>query len=119
VHGPLQPVNIEPSSAATPVKVSTVPPGKLAEHVPVGTLVPLKVQLIAPDVSETTPFPVAPLAGLIASVNVAPVPPPEAVITVESDAGGGATDPPPETLAIFTCGEVALAATFTVAVITG
>jgi hypothetical protein len=79
--------------------------------------VPLKVQLIAPDVSETTPFPVAPLAAVILSVNVGAVP--DVVITVESDAAGGAADPPPDTLAIFTCGEVAVLATFTVTVITG
>jgi hypothetical protein len=117
VHGPLQPVKIEPSSAKTPVSVSTVPGGKFAEHAPVGTFVLLNVQLIAPDVSETTPSPVSPLADVMERLNDCADP--EAVIIVESCAAGGAADPPPETLAVFTCGEPALLATFNFTVITG
>ena len=40
------------------------------------------------------------------------------VITVESEALAVA-EPPPETLTIFTCGEVAVAETFTVTVMAG
>lgn len=117
MHGPLQPVKIEPSSATTPVSVTTVPAGKFAEQVPVGTFAKLKVQLIAPDVSETTPSPVAPLAGVMLRVNVCAGA--AAVMIVESCAAGGAADPPPETVAEFSCGELALLATFTFTVITG
>jgi hypothetical protein len=41
------------------------------------------------------------------------------MITVESLALGGVADPPPDTAAVFTCGEVAVAPTLTVTVIAG
>ena len=103
-HGPApHPVNVDPA-AGVAVNVITVPLAKPAEHV--------APQLIPAGLLVTVPVPFPP--GVIVSVTLALV-----VITVESDAAGGATDPPPDTLAIFTCGEVALAETFTVTVITG
>ncbi len=103
-HGPApQPVNVDPAEAVA-VNVICVPLAKPKEHV--------APQLIPAGLLVTVPVPFPP--GVIVSVTLALV-----VITVESDAAGGATDPPPETRAIFTCGELALLATFTVTVITG
>jgi hypothetical protein len=98
-----QPVNVDPA-AAVAVNVMGVPFAKLNEHVgpqlmPVGLLFTVPVPFPPRVIVSATPLDVA--------------------IMVESDAGVGVADPPPETLAIFTCGEVALAATFTVTVITG
>jgi hypothetical protein len=95
-------VNVEPA-AGVAVNTIEVPLAKPAEHV--------APQLIPAGLLVTVPVPFPP--RVIVSVTLV------LVITVESDAGGGATDPPPETPAIFTCGELALLATFTVTVIPG
>jgi hypothetical protein len=97
------PVNVDPLAGAA-VNVITVPLAKPNEHV--------APQLIPAGLLVTVPVPFPP--GVIVSVTLALV-----VITVESEAAGGATDPPPETPALFTCGELALLATFTVTVIPG
>ena len=102
-HGPApHPVKVDPSEGVA-VNTTVVPLAKLTEHV--------APQLIPAGVLLTVPVPLPP--GIIVSRTFV------LVITVESDAGGGATDPPPETPAIFTCGELALLATFTVTVIPG
>jgi hypothetical protein len=96
-------VKVDPSEAVA-VNVIEVPLAKLAEHV--------APQLIPAGLLVTVP---APVPALVTAKVKLFVP----VIIVESDAGEGATDPPPETPAIFTCGELALLATFTVTVIPG
>lgn len=95
MQGPLQPLKVDPLAIA--VSVSTVPLAKLAEQVPVGVLVPLKLQAIKPPLSKTTPFPVAPLPGVIFRVKFdAPVL--KVAVTVSVPAGILKVQVEPETV---------------------
>jgi hypothetical protein len=105
VGAPFHPANVEPFVTAC-VNTTCVPAGRLAMHAfaePLVQLIPLPVTIPVPVPAVTT------VNGCV---------PPPLSMTVESEAFAGA-EPPPVTPTMFTCGDVASAATFTLTVIAG